>query len=229
VIELGMLAQSPSALHYSTLELITLRWEQGRIEELETPLRDLKERTGAPIWRAAVALLSSETEHSAQARAELEALTADNFSPVPFDGDWLAAIAFTAMTCLKLDDSRRAAELFDLLQPYRGRYVVVGAGASCLGPVSYFLGALATVKEDANGAVALLEEAADHSRAAGSEPWLARSNCRLGMVLARRGGPGDRERSEQLVAESRATAQRLGMGLLLELIETDPVLAAGRA
>lgn len=229
VIELGMLAQSPGALHYSTLELITMRWEQGRIEELETPLRDLNERTGAPIWRAAVALLGSENGDPALARRELEALTADRCSAIPFDGDWLAALAFTGMTCLNLEDSARAAEIFDLLQPYWGRYVVVGAGASCLGPVSYFLGVLASVKGDADAAVGLLEEAAEHGRAAGSEPWLARANCRLGLVLARRRGSGDSERAEQLVAEARATAERLGLGQLLSIIETDPVLTAGGA
>jgi DNA-binding SARP family transcriptional activator/tetratricopeptide (TPR) repeat protein len=228
VIDLGMVAQSPGALHYSTVELIVLRWEQGRMQELEAPLRELSKRTGAPIWRAALALMCSEANEEAQARAELEALTADRCAALPVDGNWLAALAFLAMTCTNLGDSERAAELYELLEPYRGRYVAVGAGAACLGPVSHFVGVLAGVQGDQDTAVALLEEAAQSSRAAGSEPWLARANCRLGLALASRGTPGDRQRADQLIAESRATAERLGMGRLLTLIEQHAPIAKSR-
>src|SRR5213076_1921208 len=100
-------------------------------------------------------------------RAELEALAADHCAALPFDGNWLAAMAFLAMTCVELRDSDRAGELFELLEPYRDRFVVVGTVAACLGPVSQFLGALASVRGDRDGAVALLEEAAEVSRAAG--------------------------------------------------------------
>jgi len=111
VIELGVLAQSPGALHYSSVELVVLRWEQGTLEELEQPLRELKERTGAAIWRAALALLCSEIDEAEWAHTELETLMADRCAAVPFDENWLATLAFLGMTCANFGDTKRAAEL----------------------------------------------------------------------------------------------------------------------
>jgi hypothetical protein len=219
VIELGMLAQSPGALHYSAVELIVLRWEQGRMDEVEEPLREMYERTGAPVWRAALAMLAGENDDFERTRAELEALSADGFAAIPFDANWLAAMTFLSMACVHVGDAGIAAELFETLQPYRERVAVVGAGAACLGPVSHFLGLLAAVQDRRDDAVGLFEDAADASRRAGSEPWLARANFRLGLVLRERGEASDRTRADQLLAESQATARRLEMGRLLKIAE----------
>jgi DNA-binding SARP family transcriptional activator/tetratricopeptide (TPR) repeat protein len=228
VIELGMLAQSPGALHYSTIELIVLRWEQGRMEEVEEPLREMYERTGAPVWRAALALLAGEMDDLERARVELEALTADHCAALPFDANWLAAMTFLSMACVHVGDAERASTIFEPLEAYYERVAVVGAGAACLGPVSHFLGLLATVQDRPGAAVKLFEEAADASRNAGSEPWLARANFRLGLVLRARGEASDRTRADQLLAESQATARRLGMGRLLKIAErTTPAARSG--
>ncbi|MGH2982105.1 MAG: ATP-binding protein, partial [Solirubrobacterales bacterium] len=229
VIELGLLAQSPGALHYSTVELVVLRWEQGRMEEVEGPLRDLHERTGAPVWQAALTVLAAEMDDLEGARIELEALTENSCAGVPSDNNWLSAMSFLSLTCAEVGDSARAAELFELLEPYRGRIAVLGAGAACLGPVSHVLGLLAGVRGDRDGAVALFEEAAETSRSAGSEPWLARAQLRLGQMLGDRGSDGDSQRAEQLIAESRATAERIGMGRLLKLSEQPQAAEKSRA
>lgn len=220
VIELGLLAQTPGALHYSTLELAVMRWDQGRMEEVEGPLRDLHRRTGAPVLRAALAVVAAEKGDLGGAASEVEALTADSCAAIPYDHNWLAALSFLSLACLHLGDSRRAAELFELLRPYSGRVAVLGAGAACLCPVSHALGVLAGVRGDHGEAVALLEDAAETSRRAGSEPWLARAQFRLGIELRDRGSAAERPRADQLLAESRATAERLGVGRLLKLSES---------
>jgi hypothetical protein len=218
-----VMAQSPGALHYSSVELVVLRWEQGTLEELEQPLRELKERTGAAIWRAALALLCSEIDEEDWARTELDALTADRCAAVPFDENWLATLAFLGMTCANFGDTKRAAELHELLEPYRGHFIVIGAAAACLGPVSHFLGWLASIEGDWQAAVALLEQASEESRAAGSELWLARARFRLGLALRARANSEDQERSGQLISEAGVTAERLGMGRLSGLIaRTEP-------
>jgi hypothetical protein len=205
------------------VELVVLRWEQGTLEELEQPLRELKERTGAAIWRAALALLCAEIDEEEWARTELEALTADRCAAVPFDENWLATLTFLGMTSGNLGDTRRAAELNELLEPYRGRFIVIGAAAACLGPVSHFLGWLASVEGDWQAAVPLLEQASEESRAAGSELWRARARFRLGLALRARANSEDQERSGQLISEAGATAERLGMGRLSGLIaQSDP-------
>lgn len=229
VIELGMIAQSPGALHYSSIELIVLRWEQGRLEELEQPLRELADRTGAPIWQAALALLRSETGEETAAREMLEALADDRCATVHFDENWLGTLTFLALTAVNLGDAERVAALRELLSPYRGRFVVVGAAAACLGPVSHFLGWLASAQGDREEAIELLEQAIDECLAAGSEVWLARSRFRLGQALEARAARGDRERAERLLAEAAETASRLGMGRLGELIAEAGFGAQSRA
>ena len=220
MIELGLLAQSPGALHYSTIELFVLRWEQGRLDEVEEPLRELYERTGSPVWRAALAVLAGETGNLDLAASELEEMTTDGCSVVPFDGSWLAALTFLSLVCLQLGDSARASGLYEALEPYRDRVAVLGAGAACVGPVSHILGVLAAIRGEREVAISLLEEAAEISRAAGSEPWLTRANLRLGLVLSEaHSAEGDPQRAERLVAESLATAQRLGMERLVKIAE----------
>ncbi len=219
VIELGMLSQSPGALHYSAVELIVLRWEQGRIDEVEEALREIYERTEVPMWRCALAVLAVESDDPGTAKAELAALTGDEAAGIPFDENWLAAMTFISLTCAAIGDSARAAQLYEMLEPYRGRIAVVGAGAACIGPISHVLGLLAGARGDRDTAMALLEEAAERSRAAGSEPWLARANLRQGLILAQLGDEADKQRAEQLLDQARATAERLGMGRLLKLSE----------
>jgi DNA-binding SARP family transcriptional activator len=218
VIELGMMAQSPAALHYSAVELIMLRWEQGRLEEVEEPLRELYKRADAAVWRAALARFYSETRDHAKARPQLDALGADRFAAIPFDGNWLAAMSFLALSCAELADSAMAGALFEQLEPYRNRFVVVGKVAACLGPVSQFLGVLAAARGDRDAAVTLLEQAAESSGAVGSEPWLAHVQYRLGLALGESAAANDRARADELLADAEVTAERLGMGYLTERI-----------
>jgi DNA-binding SARP family transcriptional activator/predicted ATPase len=226
VIELGMLAQSPGALHYSTLELVSLHWERARLEQVEQLLEGVQERSGAPVWRAVMALVHGEMGDSERARVELDELAENRCAALPFDDNWLGAVACLAASCARLGYSERAGELFELLEPYRGHFIVVGAGATCLGPVSHFLGLLAALQADWPRAVQLLEEAAESSRAAGSEPWLAYAQFRLGLALRARGGEGDGQRADRLIAESRAIAERLDMVRIRNQLErTDPQLS----
>ncbi len=228
VIDLGVLAQSPAAIHFSSVELVVSRWEQGSLEQLEQPLRELDERTGAAIWRAARALLCSETDQKAWARGELGVLTADHCATVPFDENWLATLTFLAMTATNLGDSGRVAELRTLLDPYRDRFVVIGAAAACVGPVSHFLGWLASVEDDWPQAVALLEQASEMSRGVGSELWLARAQFRLGQALRARAIAEDQGRADQLIAEAGEAAERLGMGRLSALMAKPDTFVEGQ-
>jgi hypothetical protein len=127
-------------------------------------------------------------------------------------------MTFLGFACVNLEDSERAAELYDLLEPYRDRFVVIGAVAACLGPVSHLLGALAIVKGDWDQAVALEERASAASRVAGSEPWQARAQFRLGLALRGRRAPEDLRRADEVLAEAGSTAEKLGMGRILSLI-----------
>jgi hypothetical protein len=73
----------------------------------------------------------------------------------------------------------------------------------------------------------LFERALMLSRRMAAPPWQARTQVRWAEVLIRHDAPGDRGRAVELLAASRAIAERLGMVLLLEEIaQTETCLQA---
>ena len=57
---------------------------------------------------------------------------------------WLGAAAMLAFVAAQTSDVVAAAQLREMLLPYRGQLVVMGGANSCMGPVSFFLGLLAS-------------------------------------------------------------------------------------
>jgi predicted ATPase/DNA-binding SARP family transcriptional activator len=219
VLELGALSRTSSAVQYSALALYLLRWEQGRIAEMEDPVRDLVDRfKTVPAWRAMLAFLLAELGRSTEARAELERLMATRFAEPARDATWLTELTFAAMTVVLLEDARSASSLYELLRPYGGRAVVFGSAGAYLGSISHQLGMLASTLERQAEAVAHLEEAVSVNQRAGALPWLARGRYDLARTLASRGESGDAERAGRLLAEADRTAEQLGMERLLRRI-----------
>jgi non-specific serine/threonine protein kinase len=107
---------------------------------------------------------------------------------------------------------RRAAILYTLLHPYAGRNVVSGRSLkACYGPVSHYLGLLATLlarwdeaEPHFNGALAL-------SAKMGARPWEAHTQYDYARMLLARCHPGDQEKAQVLLALALATSQELGM------------------
>jgi hypothetical protein len=57
---------------------------------------------------------------------------------------WLGAMAEVAVASAMLGDVAAATKIYDAMWTYRGRLVVFGGGVIVLGPVSHYLGLLAT-------------------------------------------------------------------------------------
>lgn len=213
VIELGAAAQSSDALEYSGYELMMLRWEQGRIGEMEGTLRDLISRIpSAPVWRSFLALLLAEDGRAAGAGDELERIFGEAHDADP---NHPAAAVVAAMAVAVLGDGERAARLYEELLPDAERVVIGGAAAVYLGPASHHLGVLAVLCDRIDEAVEHLAGAVSVSERAGALPWLARSRFELARALARRGAKGDAGRAGTLLADATRTAEELGMESLL--------------
>jgi hypothetical protein len=74
-----------------------------------------------------LALLHGEADRLEEARSEFEQLAVADFTDLPRDLVWLISIAILSEVCAYLRDDARLAMLYDLLLPYAGRTVVVGA------------------------------------------------------------------------------------------------------
>jgi hypothetical protein len=117
-LALGRRAHDLVVAIYHTIVLVGLRWEQGRLPELETPLRRFVDRFPANLgWRATLAVLLCEAGRHDEAREHVERLAADEFAGLPRNHLYLYHLAVLAIACAALGDRGRAARLYELLLP----------------------------------------------------------------------------------------------------------------
>ena len=113
-------------------QLLMLRLLQGRLPELEQPLRTLAASRPEMVgYACALAAMLSQAGRSAEAQAELERLTASGLDGFPKDCTHLLMLALIGDVAAELGDAARARQIYDWLMPYSGRWVV-SAGASAV-------------------------------------------------------------------------------------------------
>jgi DNA-binding NarL/FixJ family response regulator len=199
------------------LQMFTLRREQGRLGELEPAVRRFVQQHGmAAIWGPGLALLYGELGRESEAREAFERLASDDFAAIPRDALWVTCLVYLAEVCAFLRDAERAAILYHLLQPYRGRNVVVGRVVACYGAVDRYLGLLASTISDWTEAEQHFTAALALNMRLGTKPWLAHTQYDYASMLLDRGQPEDFRRARALFEESLDIARELGMRTLEE-------------
>jgi len=195
------------------LQTYQIRFAQGRIAELEPMARALVQDLPGHLaaWRCALACVLAELGREEEARAQLDPLVASGFAELPRDVTWLSALTQCAHVASVVDDAAAAEVLYGLLEPYPDRHVLIGPGAALGGPVSLFLGMLATTTGQFDRAEKHFEHAAGEARRIGSGPWVAQARYRHAAMLLRRDDPGDRERAAGLARDALEAAGKLGM------------------
>jgi DNA-binding NarL/FixJ family response regulator len=222
---LGQRVQSDGADVYFGAQLFMVRWEQGRLAELEQTFTDLTERYPTmPVLRCLLILIYWHAGRSTDAQAELTRLCANNGAALPWDQLWLGAVTALAEVATLLEDRACAAILYDLLLPYAQRNVMVGV-PNCFGSAASYLGALASILDCWDAAAQHFEDALTMNSKLGMRPFLARTQYRYGAMLLQRGQRSDRARALELLAQAQATAQELGMPYLMKQILALPIAA----
>jgi DNA-binding SARP family transcriptional activator/tetratricopeptide (TPR) repeat protein len=213
-LEIGRHGQAENAVNAYAQAIFNIRREQGRLAEVEPAVRRFIEIYPALVaWRAALALMLVELGRLDEARTEFEALAADE---LPRDANWLIAVTLLAEVCGALGDGDRAEGLYELLEPYAGRNVVVGRAATCNGAASRLLGILAGAMrswELAEGH--FINALAMHERM-GAKPWVARTQLAYAEMLLARRKRGDKARARELLADAVLIADALGMGVVAQ-------------
>jgi DNA-binding SARP family transcriptional activator/tetratricopeptide (TPR) repeat protein len=203
------------------MQMYMLRREQGRIDELDDIVGDPRvadHRDTYPVWRCLLAHHAAELGEVERANELFEDLAADEFDHVPVNEEWLLAMTFLADVAGFLGDRERGATLYRLLLPYAD-HVAVGAPELSTGSVSRGLGALATMLSRWEKAERHFEGALALNAKIGARPWVARTQHEYARMLLARRRPADREKAEDLLADSRATARTLGMNGLEAKLE----------
>jgi DNA-binding SARP family transcriptional activator/tetratricopeptide (TPR) repeat protein len=213
-LEIGRHGQAENALNAYAQAMFNIRREQGRLAEVEPAVRGFIELYPMLVaWRAALALLLVELGRLDEARAEFDGLAFEN---LPRDANWLIGVTLLAEVCGALGDGERAAELYEALEPYAGRNVVVGRAATCNGAAARLLGILASAMRSWELAEShFISALAMHERM-GARPWVARTQLAYADMLLTRRRRGDRARARELVGEAIGIAETLGMGVVAQ-------------
>jgi hypothetical protein len=208
---LGRESQSWNAGVSQTLQLFTLRREQGRLGEVEDNIRrGVHEYPALLRFRCAAAHLAAELGHEADARASLDSVLSHDLRREYLDAEWLLGMSMLPDVCAFLRDESAAERLYELLLPYDGKYAEAPMEAT-FGSVARALGVLARTLARVNDAERHFADALDSELAMQARPWVAHAQHDYAATLVARDGPGDRTRAGELLTEALKTYRSLGM------------------
>jgi tetratricopeptide (TPR) repeat protein len=202
---LGERALSWNAAVTYRLQIYTLRWQQGRLSEIEDLVRSsVEDYPTYRIYRSAFAHMAATLGLAGEAREAFDALAANDFAALPFDETWIASMCLLAHTASQLRDGARAAAVYEPLLPYAER-VAVSYPETTIASVSHYLGLAATAMGRRDDAEIMFEQALRTNERIGARLWLARTQHEYAASLVERGSAGDLERAEALSAAAQAT------------------------
>jgi ATP/maltotriose-dependent transcriptional regulator MalT len=217
-LQIGSRAQREMAASFAVRQTFALRRHQGRLHELELPLRQLVPRLS--VYPVMLALTYAEGGRLTEARALFEELALDGFRQAAGAGWWIYSACLLAEVCAALADRGRAAVLYDRLTPYAGQCAVSGP-TECIVAVARSLGVLAAALGRRTAAARHFEQAIALNARMGGRPWMAHTqvDCAAMLLDPAHGTPADRPRALALLDEASAAARELGMARLAERVD----------
>ena len=211
-LAMGQSFGSPNAFGVYSAQLFAIRREQGRIAELDAPLRAMvREQPDLPVFRTALAGIAGECGRREEARDAVRQLVEGDLDRFPRDTNWLLALSMLVPGAAIGGEPALTQRIYDLLSAYAGRTVAVGHGAACDGAVDHHLGILAVALGDADLADEHFSAARALHRQLRSPLWVAHTQREHARALWKRGTPGDREAARRLQAEAIAAYERMGL------------------
>jgi tetratricopeptide (TPR) repeat protein len=208
---LGLRASRSSADIAFSMQLLVLRREQERLEEVADLIQATVDAYAAtyPVLFAVEVLARTELGDIEEARALLDSLFADRFASLPRNDEWLPAVTLLAEAIAQLGDAEATAEwLYTATRPYAERNVLgnpellYGSHSRALGPLALTLGRI-------DAAVSHFEQALTDNRRWGGDLWAAHSRLGLAEALIMRGAGSDNERAKDLLRQAGAEAAAL--------------------
>lgn len=197
--------------------ILGLRREQDRLDEIVgLAHRGVELFPSYRFARVSLAQVLLGTGREADARSEFERLAINDFGDVPLDTNWLATVTLLADLCAHLRDAQRARILYQLLLPYaehNAHFLVL----ACYGPVSHYLGMLATVMSRYTEGEIHFQSALEFNLRMKARLFVAYAQRDYSAMLRARNAPGDRPKAQELLnelansADPRAQAARGGI------------------
>jgi predicted ATPase len=198
--------------------ILSIRRHQGRLLELVPAIKvNAEQYPSVPGWAAALALVqASDTGQLDDARIVFDRLAARGFVHLPADSLLPSTLSSLAEVCFALGDSARAPELYRMLLPHDGEWVVIGWANAASGAVSRSLALLAATMRRWDDAERHFEDALRTTEQLGDKPWLVQTRAQYGAVLLERGTLSDRAHALDLLRLALAAAREMGMKKAVE-------------
>lgn len=211
--QIGTDGGQPDASTIFRAQFLNVSVQRGTLADL-IPLIEqaVSDNPTLPAFTAVLALAHAEADRPDDAHHLLKEFAAADFD-LPLDQVWTTGMVSYAGAAIECRDSKYAGPLFDRLVPWADQWSTAG-GASTQGPVSHFLGGLATVLGRYADADLYFAQAAASSDRAGAKFFAARTNLMWGKMLAERQAPGDTDNARELLNKAHSAAKAHGYGNL---------------
>jgi hypothetical protein len=209
---LGRQAGDPDVLGWYGAHLVTIRFFQGRSDELLPMLQELvaSPELSEPndAFLGALATVASMAGDSWTATSALRRLCRPNLAALRHNSIWLVTIFGAVLAARLLEDKDVAAEAYELLVPFAELPLTGSFAITCLGSVHYPLAVAAATLERWYVAVDHFRQSMAASEALGHRPAHVLSEAGLGEVLA---VTSEAAESARCIARAEAAATALGM------------------
>ncbi len=187
--ELAATSEEPDRWNVQTRLLWRLRSLQGRRAELAGQLRPTHNpqlRFWVDAWIGLARLDEGEVAEAVRTiRSAVQTRPEDDAFSSVLLAQWAELGEAAAAAGLRVETQR----YYDAMLPYAGGAVVTAAAVSFDGAVDHHLGVFAAAVDRLDDAVTHLARAVTVHERLSAWPWLARTQCELAAVLARRDGP----------------------------------------
>jgi class 3 adenylate cyclase len=209
--QIGTEHGEPDAAVIFGAQLAIVSLQRGTMGDLAPMIQEAAaDNPGLPGFVAALAVAHAEGGRIDDARELLEELADADFD-IPMDGTWLTTMVSYGDAAIECRDPKYAGPLFDRLAPWADQWSTT-SGPTVEGPVSLFLGGLATVLGRYDEADAYFAQSAASSERADAKYFSARTNLLWGVMLADRRGPGDIRKARDLLTKAHTSAAANGYG-----------------
>ena len=186
-LEIGRRGGHPDSMLWFLGQIVAARFVHGTLERGDPHLPDLISTPGASLPTspeitparsmplligAGMSTILCEVGRFEDARGHFEFVMRDGLDDLPSDYMALTIPVYASVACAQLGDTRRAARLYEILEPQRDRLVTTGA--AWFGTTEHYLGMLAATLGRRGDADAHFTAAADTYESLRAKPWLAR-------------------------------------------------------
>ena len=206
----GQKAQSWDAEATHLQALTMLRWEEGRLGEMEEALVSAGSMyPGYRLFGPLLALARLETGRPDEALSLAAEILLGGEERLPLDNGWLFGMTMLAEVTSRVGDRELASLQYVALEPFAAQ-VGTGANEIASGSIHRPLGQLASVLGRTDDALAHFEAAQVVHRAYRADIWITHTDIDEATARLRRSSDEDRRRAAKLVEAAAECSRREG-------------------